>query len=105
MRVGPGRVVAEDGLDATGLFEEGVPVHGREQPEAEHAIADGDLVGRLATVLAAEDLVGVGPCLGQLGLEMLECVLSTLLVAQELHQPDHERVAQAAEAGKGLVRR
>ncbi len=86
------------------LLEEGVPVDGREQAEAEHAVADRDLVGGLAVVLAAEDLVGVGAPRGQLGLEVLERGHRTLLVAEELHQPDHERVAEPVEAGERLPR-
>ncbi len=57
--VDPGRVVLEDHLDAALLLEEDVPVDHREQAEADHAVADRDLVGGLAAVLVAEDPVGV----------------------------------------------
>ena len=53
-------------------------------------------------VLAAEDLVGVGAPGGQGLLEVLEDLVGPLLVAEELHQPDHERVAQLAELGERL---
>ncbi len=90
-------ILAEDRLDAAALLEEGVPVDRREQAEAEHAVADGDLVGGLEMVLAAEDLVGIGALRGQLGLEVIERLGGPILVAQELHQPDDERVGEPAE--------
>ena len=49
--------------------------------------------------------LGSEPSRGQLGLEVLEGWPGPLLVAQELHQPDHERVAQAAEVGSGAAER
>ena len=71
-RINPRRVFAKDGLDMAGLLEKRIPVDGREETQAEHAVADRDLIGRLAALFAAEDLVRVGAARGQLVLEMLE---------------------------------
>ena len=100
MRIDSRGVLPQDRLDVAALLEESVPVDRREQTEAEHAVTDRNLVGGLAVMLAAEDLVGVGALRGQLGLEVLERGHGPFLVPQELHQPDHERVAQAVEAGQ-----
>ena len=39
------------------LLEKCIPVDGRKQAEAEHAIADRDLIGGLAVLFTAEDFV------------------------------------------------
>src|SRR5205823_368895 len=58
--VDAGGVVAEDGLDDAGALEEEGPVEVGEQAQAGDGVADGDLVGGLALVLAAEHLGGGG---------------------------------------------
>ena len=56
LSVNPRGVLAENRFDPTALLEEGIPVNGRKKPKAEHTVADRNLVGRHATMLAAEDL-------------------------------------------------
>ena len=51
--VDAGGVLAEGGLDDAGALEEHHPVEVGQQAQAGDAVADGDLVGRLAVVLAA----------------------------------------------------
>src|SRR5262249_34305357 len=53
------RIVSEDLLDNASSLEERIPIDGREQSKAEHAVADGKLVGSLAVLLAADDLIGL----------------------------------------------
>ena len=83
-----------------GLLEKRIPVDGREETQAEHAIADRDLIGGLAALFAAEDLVRVGAPLGQLVFEMVEGFDRGPLVAEQLEQADDERITQVRERGR-----
>ena len=96
-RINPRRVLAENGLHMAGLLEKRIPVDGREETQAEHAVADRDLIGGLAALFAAEDFVRVGAPRGQLVLEMLEGLDRRPLIAEELEQADDERIAQVRE--------
>ncbi len=98
MRVDLSGILAEDGLDLAVPLEEDIPVECREQPEAGHAVAQGDLAGGLAAVLAAEHLVGVEAALGELRLHLREDGGGPgPLVAQDLKQPYGERLGHGGE--------
>ena len=81
-RIDPRRVLAENRLHMARLLEKRIPVDGREQTQAEHAIADRDLIGGLAALFAAEDFVRVRAPLAQLVFEMLEGLDPAALIAE-----------------------
>jgi hypothetical protein len=54
--VGPGRVLAEYRLDDAERFKERLPVENVQQPQTRDAVADGDLIGGLFAMNAAEQL-------------------------------------------------
>ena len=71
-RIYPRRILAENRLHMARLLEKRIPVDGREQTEAEDAIADRHLIGGLTALFAAEDFVRFRASRAQLVLEMLE---------------------------------
>ena len=54
-------VFAENRFHATALLEEAIPVRGGEEPQAEHAVADCDLIGSLTARFAGADLTCAPP--------------------------------------------
>ena len=98
--IDPRRVAPEDRLDAALRVEERVPVERGEEPEADDAVADRDLIRRLPVVLAAQYLVRIGPPRLQHLVERLQGRRRfRALVAKELEQADGERVGGIGRRG------
>ena len=104
--VDTGRIFLKDHLDRAVLFKEDVPIDDREQPEADDAIADRDLVCGLTAVLVAEDLVGIPSPSAQLGFEPVEHRAGhRATIAQESDQADDHRVGQRGKRSRELGER